>query len=235
MTRLVINPATTPNNGLGNGLFTSFKNCDSNFIELYAGGVSLKFPRVAARYYGCGQGKQAAGAAQAVGTTVFTPIWVPASVTVTRLLANVTTTKASGLFQRAIYAVGATGKPTGLPLLYTVSMSTTSVGVPTTGTLAGGSLVISAAANLLVGYYYLGLMVDATANAAIFAGVSAASTKAAGLCGSTTAVNAIGPAMLQGYSCPQTFGTWSDVTAATFTDITTALIPIGGYLASAVL
>lgn len=234
MARLVINPATVPNDGTGNTIFVATKNCDANFIELYAGAGVLTFARDVSKYYSFNQGLEAAGAAQTNGTTAFTPVFVPRGVTITGLFANVTTLSIGGNFQLALYAVSSTtGKATGAPLVTTTSASTTVATTPTTATLNGGSLVSGGAANLVNGYYWFALQSDN--GTAAFAAVSPTDPTVATLYGSTTASRVSSGAMIQGATTPQTFGTWSDVSAATFTDITTALAPIGGYFVTALL
>jgi hypothetical protein len=155
------------------------------------------------------------GAAAAGGTTnasviFFVPFFVWRPVTINRLGARVTTVAASSNFQLAIYAANASGNPTGTPLGSTASLSGA-----TATTVESADLTPF---TLYPGQLYFGaLNRDSTALA--FQTISDSGFAPAGLIGASTLAGlstsgtAISPNL---HTLAQTFGTWPDVTSATF-------------------
>lgn len=122
---------------------------------------------------------------------------------------------ATGNIQAAIYKNNpATGRPTGTPLVSTASISTAS-----SATNVGSAAVVQLEAGL---YWFATNTDNATST---MSSLLATSLNGSILIGSATPANVLGGASgnLIGVSTPATFGTWGDLTAATFTEVAAAL------------
>lgn len=154
----------------------------------------------------------AAGAARAIDVITLFPIIVPQSITISELAARVATAQATKNIQLAIYASNATTcRPTGSAL-----SSTASITLATPGNISaalGANVALTAGS-----VYWLASNVDSTT--AVLASLSLAGHFIPGLMGSTTIADLWSggqAATIMGVTTPQTFGTWGDLTSATFT------------------
>jgi hypothetical protein len=151
-------------------------------------------------------GVNAGGALSANNITFFLG-YLPQKCTITALGNRVSTLAASGNFQNAIYANSSSMRPTGNALASTASMSTA----------ATGHLNSAVNVQLDVGWYWWATNVDASAGSTVrLNGVS--SSLAAGITGAATQANNIFDGIGVGITLAQTFGTWPDVTASSFTE-----------------
>lgn len=146
------------------------------------------------------------------------PFPVPVAMTLSDLGARVVATAAAGNFQLAIYANNpVTNRPTGNALGSTGSLSTTSA-----ANVSQGSLSIPL---VVPGLYWWAVNVDVLANNVVtFTSLSATAPWTAPLVGAgSEALLQGGGASLQSFfTTPQTFGTWPDLTGATFTEVAAA-------------
>jgi hypothetical protein len=136
--------------------------------------------------------------------------------TIGALGARINTVSAGGNLQVAIYASNfTTHRPTGLPIASSASLSTTTAGaVSTTLNTSGGSIALSTNGPQLLWWCSNFDNNTATAN-----GSSGTPAMSALMGGTSTQANLQNTsAILSGVSTPQTFGTWPDLTSATFTD-----------------
>lgn len=165
-------------------------------------------------------------ALNATGTVQFVPFLIPYTVTVTEVTGRVVTAASGGNVQFAIYANNAaTGRPTGSPLISTGSASTTtatSVPIPAS---------FSATPTLTPGLYWFGVNADATAGGvAVMTTLVNTATIGASFIGSATVSNLVTAtgAVTLSLTTPLTFGTWGDLTSATFTEVNTlkSAVPI---------
>lgn len=142
-------------------------------------------------------------------TMVFSPFVVFSPITIKALAVRISTADSGGNLQIAVYAQSTTtGRPTGAPLGYTGSISTTSTG-PASG---------SASSNftLMPGIYYAAFNAD---NSTVTIGAMNSNT-GQGLSNSSTLSNLISGSNQTNVSLSvsQTFGTWPNVTGDTFTE-----------------
>lgn len=152
------------------------------------------------------------GIAVTINTARFIPFIPKSPITISSLGVRITTVGTTN-FQLAIYASDPTTlKPTGTPLSTTSSAVNTSA---TTVTAALGANVSLDPGKL----YWLGMNNgDSTAT---FVTYGAGSTIHSWLVGSSTAANIIvtsGNVPVNSWSTALTFGTWGDLTSATFTE-----------------
>jgi hypothetical protein len=176
---------------------------------------------VAGRWYPVHDtGAVSATSALSAGSIRFLPFSIREAITLSDLAARVTTLTAAGNFQIAIYASHATTKhPTGTALAATGNMSTASATV-VSADITGSDVTIQP------GNYWSAVNVDNGTTA--FSGASTSSPAIAQMIGSATLANvsstATGVALY--LSLAQTFGTWPDVTAGGFTEVTGNGAPI---------
>jgi hypothetical protein len=162
----------------------------------------------------------ATGAAAASGTVRLCPFVVRQNVTVSDLGARVTATGA-GSFQLAIYANdAATMRPTGTVLARTGDILSTSAAA-VSGDITGANVALTA------GVYWAAVNVDATSAAAAFSGPSTINLQGSSLVGSTTLANVASAATngLLNLTTPMAYNSWDDITAATFTEVSTVVAP----------
>jgi hypothetical protein len=158
----------------------------------------------------------AAGAALATNTLRIIPVSFKSRVSVNSLGVRITTLAAAGNIQLALYANNmTTGRPTGTALATTGSISTTLTG-PVSATLSAGNTFFEP------GIYWLAVNSD---NSTVVCQAIATSQVAMGwVIGSATQANITNAATTGALAlsvATQTFGTWNDLTSATFTEINT--------------
>lgn len=155
----------------------------------------------------------AAAVAPSAGSIRLLPFTISKPIRVQALGVRVTTASASGNFQLAIYANNATtGRPTGTALCSTASLSTTSVGA-----VSGAVTQVT----LAPGTYWMAVNQD---NAAAGYQTLAATASFYGMAiGSATLANITSGAASNNIALAvtQTFGTWPDLTAGSFTETMT--------------
>jgi hypothetical protein len=155
-----------------------------------------------------------AGAAIAANTIKLLPFVVYRPITVQGLAARVTTLSGGGNFQLAIYGHNAaTGRPTSTALCSTGNISTAA-----TGTIGAA---VTANRLLQPGLYWMAINQDNST--AVYQTLTAGVAQMTALIGSATLGNiasGAGTASL-GLSVSQAFGTWPDLTSASFTENTT--------------
>jgi hypothetical protein len=150
-----------------------------------------------------------AGTNPSAGSIRLYPEFIPIALTINNLGVRVTTLSAGGNIQAAIYKNNpTTGRPTGTPLVSTASMSTASV----------ASVSATAALSLQPGLYWFATNCDnATAT---FGSFGSTSMMAGWMVGSASQSSDFsGATGLMGLTVSQTFGTWPDLTAGSFTEV----------------
>lgn len=159
-------------------------------------------------------GTFAAGSSPAAGSVRCVPFILKSRVTMSDLGVRVTTLAAAGNVQVAIYANNpATMRPTGTVLANTGSLSTAATGV-VSGAISGGNVTFEP------GIYWACLNSDNST--AVFQFSGAGSGIMGNLVGAATLVTLSGSATgaIIGVSTPITYGTWSSMTGAIFTEST---------------
>jgi hypothetical protein len=156
------------------------------------------------------------GAAPGAGSIRLYPGYIKQLVTINSLGFRISTGSAGGNVQAAIYANNpATGRPIGNPLASTASMSTTST----------GSVNATVSIQLQPGLYWWASNCDN--GTAVFVSASGAFSPLSFMIGnSAQAVDLTAVAGFVGTSVTQTFGTWPDLTSASFSDFTSNSAPI---------
>lgn len=174
------------------------------------------------------EGSVANGSALAANSIRYHPFLIREKVTLSDLGARVTTAAASGNIQLAIYRMNmSTRRPTGTALTSTPSISTASATTVNSGAALNGGNV-----TLEPGWYFFALNVDSTAGGTVsFSYISISSNFQSGVMGSTTQATIAGGQATGSFflTSSQTYGTWGDVTSATFTEVTSALSFHGHY------
>jgi len=222
MAQQTINIGTAPDNGTGDPGRTAFTKTNSNFTELYTSAKGIITPIYVAGNWYTGlmpsESSIAVGAVPGANSIRLHPFFVTNTITINALGVRLTTLAAGGNIQCAIYANNAaTGRPTGTALASTASITTAATGN------------VNAAVNvqLTPGMYWQATNMDnGTATAVAFSGTSLAG---ASIIGSATQANSIaaGPGTFVGLGVSQTFGTWPDLTAASFTEqVSVTTIPV---------
>lgn len=167
-------------------------------------------------YQGSPYATVAAGAALAANTIRMVPFLIREAVTISELACRTTTLSSGGRIQLAIYAHDeTTGKPTGLPLAQTGSISTTTTGVTSMAPVGGN-------VRLEPGLYWWAINSDNSV-AVMQAYIVGAAIMSYMVGGTLSEVSSAATSSTIVYSvASQTFGTWGDLTGATFTKISTA-------------
>jgi multisubunit Na+/H+ antiporter MnhE subunit len=169
---------------------------------------------VAGRFYPCSNSTVAGGTAVTASNIRAMPFTISKPITVSALGARVTTASASGNFQLAIYAHDpAAVAPTGAALCSTASLSTTSA------TALSGAVT---SVTLQPGTYWMAVNQDNST--AAYQTLAAAATQAGYIAGSTTlaTVSSANATATYALSVAQTYGTWPDLTSASFTEVSGA-------------
>jgi hypothetical protein len=143
------------------------------------------------------------------------PLVISARVTLSTLGARIVTAEHGGNLQLALYANDpATGRPTGNAVAATGSISTASTGV-VSNAIAGGNVTIEP------GLYWAGFNLDAIAGGMVALQVPSPSNHpTAALIGTASQANlgGSGDDDLVSLYVAQSFGTWPDLTSATFVE-----------------
>lgn len=215
MAQQLIGIGSAANDGTGDPLRTAFSKTKSNFAELYAQGGTV-YTTNGSRWWLPGGGQiYGSGSAPGSGSIRLFPGYVGSQITINALSCRVSTTSAGGNFQIAIYAASATTSyPTGTVLVSTASISTT------TGGLQSGT----ASLQLGPGLYWFATNCDN--GTAAFNAFSTGSTAIASIVGLQGTANVF--AGVSGLSVTQTFNTWPDLTATSWSstnEVTTSTIP----------
>lgn len=129
--------------------------------------------------------------------------------------ARINTTSAGGNLQVAIYGDNpATHRPTGFPLVSSASLSTATAGpVSTTQTTSGATINVLLTTQRL---WWCSNFDNITATANGFTSTPAMSALMGGTATQSNLQNTSN--LMSGVTVPQTFGTWPDLTSATFTE-----------------
>ena len=171
-------------------------------------------PYIAGRYYPTGIGATQGGLAVATDIVRLYAFTVRAPITISTLLARVTTV-GLGSFQLAIYANNlATGRPTGAVLARTDGMLTTALA-------AVEADITGADVTLYPGVYWGATNVDATSGTAVFQSLNSNNAESTALFGALTPTTATGSATtcLVTLTTPMAYNTWNTMTGATFTEV----------------
>lgn len=150
------------------------------------------------------------GAVPGAGSIRLFPGYIKQLVTLNALGVRIATLSAGGNVQAAIYANNsATMRPTGNPLSSTASMSTA----------AAASVNAAVSVQLAAGLYWFGTNADN--GTVVMPSISTTNMFGATVLGSSSQSVSAGSAYgIGGLSVAQTFGTWPDLTAASFTELT---------------
>lgn len=157
-------------------------------------------------------GPAGAGAALSIGSIHCVAFIQPSAEKIQGLGLRIATVSAGGNVQAAIYANNPlTGRPTGVPLAATTSLSTTTAGVVTSAVTP---------ATIPAGYDWMCVNAD-NAVVVVTPPSPSATDLTAGIIGSATAANVLSAATTAALfvSTPQTFGTWPTLTGATWTEV----------------
>lgn len=161
-------------------------------------------------YVPYGNGNFTSGSAPSAGSIRLIPGYIKERITINALGLRITTASAGGNVQAAIYAASATTKlPTGTPLVSSASMSTTT---------SGANVSAAVSVQLEPGLYWFAINADNAV--AAYATPGTTPTFTASTIGSATqASNLASGSGLIGLSATQAFGTWPDLTSATFAEL----------------
>lgn len=174
---------------------------------------------VAGRFYWANNGISiAAGLINGQNTIKLLPFMLEKPITVSDLATRVNTLAVAGNIQIAIYAADPITKmPTGNALGATGNISTTTISV-VSAAIAGGNIVLAA------GQVYWAA-VNADNATVITTGPGMTGILAGYFIGTTTLATLQSAATSASlcYSVAQAFGTWPSLTAASFTEVTTAM------------
>lgn len=207
MAKQIIGVGASANDGTGDTLRAAMQKVNANFTELYSG---IRSDPIVGRWYSPVPTGSQGGSAIPANTIIFQPFVVAKAITVSDLGVLVTTAQAAGNVQVAIYADGGAAKPTGNALAVTASMTTAVV----TGVQAD---ITGANVALAPGLYWMAVNQDNSSSA--FSTVGAALHHFSYLVGGSTLNDLFGAATSYAMrlTLAQTFGTWPDVTASSFT------------------
>lgn len=154
----------------------------------------------------------ATGNSLAGGTVRFTPFIIKSRVTITQIGVRINTAASGGNVQAAVYSHNsAIGRPTGPPIAVTPSLSTTGAGNMAVAPVGGDF-------TLEPGLYWFGINAD---NSTVgMQAVSNGQSWTTALIGSATEANVSNTGTITGLSVQtaMTFGTWSDVTSASWSE-----------------
>lgn len=161
-------------------------------------------------------------AALSANLATFVPFRIRRPTVISRLCARVVA--AGGNIDMSIYAADlATGRPTGSEIRKTGSTAANAANTSVDGTPTGGNLTVDYSGNagtVLPGIYFFGLNSD---NASLTVrGYAAAANIMGQLFGASSLANVAGDSSSRacsGVSTPLTFGTWGDLTNATWTEV----------------
>lgn len=162
---------------------------------------------VANRWYvPIGLGTTSSGGAPGANVISLHPGFIAQKCTLSALGTRISTLSAGGNFQHAIYANSSAMRPTGNALASTASISTA----------ATGSLNAAVSVQIDVGWYWFATNFDNATAAAN--SLNSNAFQLAPVIGSTSQQNVLVSSTFTGLSVAQTYGTWPDLTSASFTD-----------------
>lgn len=173
-------------------------------------------PYAAGRWYQAGVGNAAVGAALSNGLARCFPFIIRHTATISDLGGRVSTLSVGGDVQFAIYAMSVTtGLPTGTALAVTGDIATT-LAVTVSADITGANVT------LLTGTYWE--CVNANNGTIVMQAFGAATTYAGSTAGALdlNIVSSAAATSIWHLETTLTFGTWSDLTAASFTEVATA-------------
>jgi hypothetical protein len=171
-------------------------------------------------------GTTTTGAANSANTISLIPFDLKRSLRVDEMHARVLTALAGSLFQMAIYGMDANGDPTGTPIGATASMSS-----------AASANVFDTLAtpfNLAANTPYFWAVNVSAGTSVTFLALAAGNTYPWTICGPSSMTGVTGTNMCFHYTTAQTFGTWPDLTGATFaTLLGISKVPLGFFKSGA--
>lgn len=189
---------------------TSKKATAAQIAALASGGTVTAPKYTSGRWYSVYQTHTSqAGAAPASNTIRAIPFLLSKSVTISDLMARITTAAAGGNMQLAIYASDSAGKPTGNALATTASISMAATGP--------GSATLATPVTLPSGLYWAMVAQDNTTGVVHAPGMN----PLLGLYGSTSPSTIASAGPPNQMVINQTFGTWPDFTSLTMSESTT--------------
>lgn len=186
-------------------------------MPVYEPIAKTHFGYVSGRWYSfSGFGVHSVGLNPGAGSIRLYPIIIRSPVVIDTLGVRCNTGHAGGNIQAAIYTASAGTKlPIGEELVATASMAADNAGV------------LSASASLILapGLYWAATNCDNTTN--VFDSVGASAGEIPELIGTATQSSLIGGSgsSMSGLSTAASFGTWPDLTAASFTAVAASSIP----------
>jgi hypothetical protein len=197
---------------------TSKKATASQIVTLASGGGVTAQKYTSGRWYSLFQTHTSViGTAATVNTIRMVPFLIHKSVTISDLMARVTTAAAGGNIQYAVYASDTAGKPTGTALTSTGNLSMASIGAV--------SATLGANLTLSPGLYWAAANQDNATGVCLAPGPNTL----LGLYGSTSPSTIASAGPPNNLIVASTFGTWPDLTATTPTESTTIHGPMMYY------
>jgi hypothetical protein len=159
------------------------------------------------RWYWAARNAFAAGQVQAANTIRLAPFNVAQAVTISDIMAAITTVSSSGNVQLAVYAADATtNMPTGSPLLSSANISA--------GTAGPAAVTLAAPVTLAPGLYWMAVNAD-NSTVGVF---SNRVYDYGSLVGGSSPAGIYGNGGSSSLSYAQTFGAWPSLTSASFTE-----------------
>lgn len=163
-----------------------------------------------------------AGAVLVASTLVLVPCLIRRRVSVQQLGARITTLAAGGNIQLGVYGARAIdNQPTGQAIMRTANIATDAAGAVASAVLNVAGSAGAPGIAIDRGLYWFGVNADASAGGTAIMQVSAAAAAAfAALVGSATQSDISSAAAVASLyrKISATFGTWPDLTSATFTN-----------------
>lgn len=183
-------------------------------------GADSRPPYISGNWYPVSEGAFAlAGAGLTGGTIRAFPFLIRRSITISDLAAKVTTLHAANNFQLAIYANNpATGRPTGSQLAATGDISSANA-VVVSGDIVGANVTLAP------GLYWG--MANCSSNTIVLLGIHTGHGLMATYQGTSTLASVSGSTSTASIflTTPVAFGTWGDLSAATWTEVFTTSTP----------
>lgn len=176
-------------------------------------------------WYQVTRGRLGAGTALSANTIRLIPFYISADIVVSNIGARITTASSGNNIQLAIYANDATYNiPIGSPIASTANISTTSTGLISVTRSGGGTF------NLTRGFYWAA--VNSNNSVVAMQTVVGDCPIASFMMGSGSQASVSGDSTCGTYvlSIGQTFGTWPDLTNASFTEINTSSTVTGSCM-----
>jgi len=195
-----------------NGVTTDAPSKNAVYDKLVSVDASLRPAFIVGNWYApIPYASYAAGAALVQDSARFIPFVLQHAITISDLGARITTLHAANNIQLAIYANNATTiRPTGSDLAATGNITTASTGA-VSADIAGSDVTLQP------GLYWMG--VNSSGSTVVCQTIAAAASLSSYFIGATAlgTVTSGGTSMVFNLSTPLTFGTWGDLTSATWT------------------